>query len=482
MRKLLSLFLCLLITTIAGAEPQAITLKEYLQEISKNDPAYQAIFHEKSTAEGLVKSLHAMYDTRVFAGYSYGEQAEAKFGSFNTKDGKRTNWSLGGAKKFKPTGTELSGTFLRADTSTTYETIPQDTEVVNNKPAVTWRITQPLWRDWLGILSRMPIERMEIQKEVAVISEQENEEAYYEEAIKLYYDWLSLTLSLEPLKESLNNAELLLKQVERQYKNDVALKTDLLRSQEAVLIYQNSLEEILYNWNMVGSELYKKMNKVFVPAQSWDDLSQMPEVRTDFYVSKEVLVLKDIRPLASLDKMVKQIKMEIAEHKRKELPKLSVYGEVADYKNEDSQTDSFSALNSRDTVVGFDFSMSLDKSDTQGYLQQLKESISKAEENLADTKKSLQNLLNNYLLKVKSWKKLKENAQKIADYSEERLKLETKRYQSGKSMLRDVADYRNQYAQNKTNYLNKMIELAKLEVQVASLNDELLNKVKEEIK
>ena len=48
-------------------------------------------------------------------------------------------------------------------------------------------------------------------------------------------------------------------------------------------------------------------------------------------------------------------------------------------------------------------------------------------------------------------------------------------------MLRDIADYRNQFTQNETEYLNKMIQLSKLYIQIASVNDDLLAKVKKEI-
>ncbi|MBU1683613.1 TolC family protein, partial [Patescibacteria group bacterium] len=141
-----------------------------------------------------------------------------------------------------------------------------------------------------------------------------------------------------------------------------------------------------------------------------------------------------------------------------------------------------SSLNSRDTKVGFDFSMSLDNSEPKGALQLAEESINKAKEDLEGARQNLENIYRNYLLKAKAWRNLKDNAKSIAESSGERLAIESQRYSSGKSMLRDIADYRNQFAANETDYFTKMIELAKLEVQIASLNDELLMKVKKEIK
>ncbi|MFC1517721.1 TolC family protein [Candidatus Margulisiibacteriota bacterium] len=478
---LILLMFFLMQSMFAYAEPQKLVLNEYLQAIKANDPAYQAIFHEKNTAAGLLKSVQAMYDTYLFAGYSYGEQGPSTFGSFSVKDGKNTMWTMGGSKKLKATGTELSATFMRTDTSATYEVQPQDVDVITNKPSLGIRIAQPLWKDFMGILSRIPVERMEIQADIAELSEAENEETYYEAAISLYYDWLSLTLALNPLKESYANAQALLKQVKKQYRNDVALKTDLLRSQEAVWQYQNALEETLYNWNQVGSELYRKMGQEFTPAASWEELPVEPEVKTDFCKCDPEEKFKNIRPIMTLEKLLSQFELDVEESKRKELPELSVYGEVSDYKEEDKNTDSFSSLNSRDTKVGFDFSMSLDNSEPKGILQQAEENISKTKEDLEDTRTILNTLYNNYLLKVKAWGNLEKTAKAIADSSEERLKLETRRYRSGKTKLKDVADYRNQFAANETDYLNKMIELAKLEVQIASLNDDLLDKVQAEL-
>lgn len=175
---IISLILIFLPNIFLLADTPKLTLKKYLSSIQDKDPAYQAIFHEKNTTEGLLKSLHAMYDTHLFAGYSYGEQGPSTFGSFSVKDGKNTTWTMGGSKKFKATGTELSTTFLRTDTQATYEVQPQDVDVITNKPSVAVKITQPLWKDFMGILSRIPVERMEIQEEIAELSEEENEEAF----------------------------------------------------------------------------------------------------------------------------------------------------------------------------------------------------------------------------------------------------------------------------------------------------------------
>jgi outer membrane protein TolC len=242
------------------------------------------------------------------------------------------------------------------------------------------------------------------------------------------------------------------------------------------------LEETLYNWNVVGSELYKKMSREFTPAKNWKKLPQNPELSEDLLINYQAQTLNNIRPLKILDKTIAQLNLDIEANRRQAMPNMSVYGEVSDYKNEDSATDSFSNLNSRDTVVGLEFSYSLDKSDTKGGKIQLNETIRKIEETRANTKASLANLLNNNILKDNTWQKIESNSKRLSNYSKEKLFLESKRFKNGKSYLRDVSDYRNQYANNKTAHLNKVIQLAKLKVTIASLNDELLEQVENKLK
>jgi hypothetical protein len=476
MKRFLLLFVLLLINATNIIASNILTIDDFLKSAQENDPEYKAIFHDTATVEGLTKSIEALYDLQLYGSAYLTKQPRTNQNGLGLmKDAQLKGYKFGGRKKIKETGSLIDISFNRTDFRGTMQTSfsPSDISIVNNRPQLSYTIAQPLLRDFMGKLSRMPLKRLEIQKKIATLSEKENEEKYFEEQIMLYYDWISLTLAIEPLKESYLNAQKLLEQVKSLYKNDAAIKSDLLQSEEAVLMYENALTETLYNWNQLGLIIYKKIGKEFFPATSYNYLPSKPKLYADLCKQNKPEVFTTNRALQIIEMLIKQYQVDKNINNQTKLPSLSVFGKATPFKETNHTTDSVSGLNTVDTTIGVELQMSFDKSDTKGKDIELDHAILKTIEELSHIDDQLSISHKNLVLKEKTFIKLSETKNKIVNLSKERLEIETGRYQKGKTFLRDVSDCRNQYVTNKINAQNHQIALIKLRVARAALNDEL---------
>ena len=70
-RKVLVIGIVLISTLLSNQ--YNLTISQYLEDITKNDPSYKSLFYDVNTLEGIIKSMEAMYDTRLFGGYSQTE-------------------------------------------------------------------------------------------------------------------------------------------------------------------------------------------------------------------------------------------------------------------------------------------------------------------------------------------------------------------------------------------------------------------------
>lgn len=472
--------ICLFMAVLAFSFSVDVSLYDYLQSISNNDPDYKKIELDAQSMEGAYQSIQAMYDTQIFGAYTYGVQDTSYIGFFDVstnayvkiplENNKSYVTNLGLNKKFVETGTIFEATYARIDS---YSDLMGSTMAVNN-PTYKIKITQPLLQDFMGILSSLPLQRMKIQKEIIALSIQENKENYYKEAINLYYDWLSLTLALEPLINSYQNAQDLYKQINDQYKNDAVLKSDLLQARSALLQLENALNSTLYSWNNLALMIHNKMGKDFVPVKDWNKLSYKPQLCEDFCLMSHEAELGDIRLFLTYEKVLDQYVLDKIKIDREKMPRLNVFVEGSKYKNSNGATDSFSDLNKNDYALGLSFSAFFENSGVKGQELSLEAEIAKKNFEKNKIKSNLGVLYKASILNLKTAVFVENNAKQVAQNYKDVLDIETKRFQLGKTQLFNITEHRNNYISSKIEHLRKMIELTKINLSIAELNDTLL--------
>ncbi|GEM_PF-5059993 len=453
------------------------TLKDFLINITKNDPAYSQLFINLQSIDGSIQSFQTLYDPKMSGSLEYTNQEEQLYSSGGTSVPLTAVQLVVGSvvlsKKLEDTGTNVSLTYMRLDNSSKLSTL----NLSQIYPSLALRLTQPLLKDELGIYSKMPLNRLRLQKEFIELSIKEAEEKYYHDAINQYYDWVSLTLALEPLSISYKNAMILYEEVQEKYRNDAALKTDLLQAENAVLIYRNALNDTLYAWNSLGSNIYQKMGKKFTAVTKWENLPNRPEICEQFCQEEPILNLPTPRIIASLERTLKQYELDLEKINRENMTDLSIYGEVSRYKNTNSSSESFLGLDKTKYIAGITFSTPLGQNSTEGQAKSILANIKTTNQEILKTKQTLETLYQNSLLNLANLKSIENNANKIADNAKSILDIESKRFSQGKTSLFSISDFRQKYTQSKIDHQNKIIAIAKLKTSIASQNDTLLDKI-----
>jgi hypothetical protein len=454
-----------------------LTIKEFLSNIIKNDPAYKQLFTEMKNIKGAIESLQVMYDPTLQGrlDYTLKDQQFASFGGtpFLLDDNQTLIASVSLAKTLEDSATNINLSYSRA--INTFKITTNDYLQVN--PALSIKITQPLWKNFMGVYSKLPNQRISIQKEIVELALKEAEEKYFLEAIEKYYDWGLLTLSLEPLIISYKNSRIIYAEVLRKYKSDAVLKSDLLQAENSVLILMNTLNDTLYAWNVLASDIYQKMDEDFSMAETWDKLPIVPEIDEKFAAKEHDQYLPNVRMISTIEKMLEQYQLDAQAIEREKMPDLSVFAELTKYNNLASEENSFLNLEKNEFNVGVNFFTFLDHYDVSGKRQSLSANIYNTEQELIKTKRMLNEFYQNNLWKIKHLNDSQNNSKRIADNSKEILDLEEKRFSLGKTSLFSLSEYRQRYVQNNIDYLRKKVELSKLKASLMALTDELLEEV-----
>lgn len=258
------ILLIIFLTSCVYAQPEELTLVDFLKEAKKVNITFQQI---------LIDELQVSFNQRI--GLSAADIILSAQGDLvlNTDDGELSaNESIGLSQLFPDTGTSWS---LSIDNNHSLERSGMYT-------SFTALISQPLIRNAMGRLHHLQKKQIQINDEMLILQIREAYEDHMASLISLYYDWLLTYVIVDSTRISLIENQKLLRDIQDRYNNKIALlkdvnrimlqviekKEQLITAQKDYANITNQIANALniqqlnkYRPSLVSNSLYKKKNE-----------------------------------------------------------------------------------------------------------------------------------------------------------------------------------------------------------------------------
>ncbi|MCP4049149.1 MAG: TolC family protein, partial [bacterium] len=434
------------------------------------DEEYKNISANLKKIEGDIISAETIYDLNLSGQLSKTMLDKITQGSFEINNTNQFASDISLNKKLRSTGTTAAfGYGYEASEMTV--SIPNITNIHNYKPYLYLSLSQPLFQDISGGLTKYPIRSLALLKKIAEIQESELMEEYFSKQISVFYDWVMATESLDVALGNYNNTLTLYNLIKRKYKSDLVNKTDFLRSKENLRKAEILLDLQLTKWNQIAEIICENTGMIYTLSTDSSKLFIRPD-KYEINIPLTEEYANRIRDIYEVRKNALILESEYIKEQSK--MRLDAFATCKIYEYA-SQKDSLSGkFNNNDYILGLKGSYNLGGSNIAGQLLSNQEKLKELELEWQKTSRDMNVLRSNTDKLIDQNAKAVNNYLEIVKLSNERYTLEKKRYNASKVLLDNVIVAQNDLLNNKSGLLNHRIAKYKNFIQKLSLNDQLL--------
>jgi outer membrane protein TolC len=212
-------------------QAQAITLEEYLIQVSKNNRSFQAIDASLSAAETRYEGADLELSPFLTASAAYtDDKSNGYLGSLATSHAQTRSYSLGLNKKFS-SGTQAAvvASVQAINAEGTAAGTATSTDVHVGSMAIS--LSQSLWKDFFGRSTRLRWERQEAQQAQEKSRYNLNAKQAQIQAEGIFWDLVYLEEEWKIRKDSLERAQRIEGWVKRRAGNGIGDRADVLNAE-----------------------------------------------------------------------------------------------------------------------------------------------------------------------------------------------------------------------------------------------------------
>lgn len=448
MKNLVFAFLFYSLT--ANSAPIKMELQNFLSQTKKNDSNIESIIADRLKSRYYVDmslpSRQTLLEIRNEYGFTRGEPGT-------------TIMSAVLSKPILETGSKLTLGRTVTDRPDREEEI---TEL---------RIEQALWRNAFGSQIRKQITNLDLERSVMELQVIEAYEDYIEQVIHSYLDLTSSYLNYSTAQRLHQESVLLLNNVQRRMKRNIASSTDLNRARLQVALRKENELQSKVNLETQSQAILRmtglEYGSIVIPETTLEmgnGLENMDIGISQFLSSsrsRKIYDKQEIVALANLDFEKQNLKPAANLLVGFNIDKSSRFG---------------TTINREEAVVGVNIQIPFGDTSTQAQIKEasyllLKSKLARKSFNAA-IEESL-HVIKNKILRQREQVAISKSKKVLAA---EIVKSEEKRYQTGRVQLENLIEDRNNLAQYEFAYLTDLTVLNKLIVQWLSLTDQLIDK------
>ncbi|HOJ50188.1 MAG TPA: TolC family protein [Spirochaetota bacterium] len=227
--------------------------------------------------------------------------------------------------------------------------------------SIKFSVTQPLLKNFFGLVDRYPLEASKLGKDIREIMNEESFEKEITSAISLYLRWLFLSKQIKLVEEIINENRDVFKQAEEMVKSGISSKADLETARVGILMYERTLFEVKKAYETLVEEIKKYYNL------SDDDYPAEIEV-FDKSISNNYNI-DNLRLVKLVDKYISQVSLSLSIAKNKRLPSLDLIGSYTLYGSADSLSKSYSNISTSEFFIGIQLSLPIFDFDVRGEIK-----------------------------------------------------------------------------------------------------------------
>ncbi|OHD56636.1 MAG: hypothetical protein A2Y33_01180 [Spirochaetes bacterium GWF1_51_8] len=496
-RKLVILILAVAWITVTGSGLHAvmtniIPIQVFVERAIKNSPEIMSELIKLKGAESLEIQSHAIYNAYLDAEYHFAYQnpqdsSESNAGIIETWN---DDFEISVAKIIPDLGTKIKAGFQYQQSLTksmapdmTSLTIVGGTNISTNNlkytmmdtftfnPELYIQISQPLLRNWFGILDRFPIKQTEFNRIITEETVNESIENIIIGLYQIYFEWFTVYHQHKIFVENVISSEKLIKQLKEKSKYGLVEQTDLDNAMIMNIEYKKTRDILAVNINRLTKKiLYWMYGSMVIPQDT-------------VYIPENELFLPPIpagpfvpamsRQMKILDIAKQLLEFQLAKEKNEYLPDLDLVFQYS-YANATTDPDEAFALSNfnHNFYVGVEFSMPIGEDLSIGKVKETKAKLQK-------WVKDVENFERNYNQALIDLNDLIAVYIKTLDYDDQLIQLATsrvngekKKYEQGRSDLYLIIQNEMTLVNYRLTKLKDYIELNKLRLQLLGLIDQ----------
>lgn len=461
---------------------QTLDLDDFLMTVQESHPLFasESLAIEIETAEKnkyighedwvITSSPYYLHQESVFSGIGVADRIDILSGDVALE---RTFWRTGGRAT-------LSWTSTYTDQEVDDIIIPllQDTIIMSTGPSRLYShkfyltYTQPLLQNFGGTLDRLQYEIQQYSIDISALQAQENKEAFILDLATRFLEWTLLSEKLRIAQKRLDLANIQLQQVKRQFQVNLVDRLDVLRSEDAVRLAEQSIVILQSQYKAQQAELavLSKSEKLYTVTPAYDLYTtiSLSDVETAIKQLEETSII--LRQLRERRDQLVHLRNGYSETSRPQL--FLTVGAGLQGGHED--LDESIVLDKPDVLVALDFRYPLGTNIAQHNIDKTDLEIEqldlKREEVLLNYTSAVQNLL----IMIHDMEKVLQLNQEHIASAQEKTQEETRLYEQGRNYLAFVIQSRDSEQQAAMTYAENAAMYHTLILQYYALMDGLL--------
>ncbi len=338
------------------------------------------------------------------------------------------------------------------------------------QPEIYLEFSQPLLKNWLGVLDQFPLEQANLNKDIQMETVQESIESIVMELYKIYFDWYLAYHQYKILEINVANTEDLLQQIRKKISYGAAEKSDLYQvmilNQE--IVKARDLARI--NYQVVTHKLMRwKFGKLGIT----NEQVYQPEEELNLPAMPAILPgVKDSRQMKLLNLSRELLRLQMEKEKNTILPELNAVGRISLGHTGYEESGAFQPENFNPSyAIGLNFSYPLGENLSRGKIKEIKSQIRKWSKEVDQFERMYTQGVSDLLEMTSVYRSVLDYDNNLIKYSGWIVNEEKKKYSQGRSDLYLIIKNENDYLRYQIKYVEDYVQYKRVQLELLGLLD-----------
>ncbi|HMB01133.1 MAG TPA: TolC family protein [Spirochaetota bacterium] len=478
--------LVFLIISLLHGRDKIISIQDFAAACLEKHPEYQQELINLDLEKNLGEQLKSIYDVyltgQLFYNYKQNEMIKMEnlqsSVSNSIKEKELTNLgfnlSLQGQLPFAGTSYSLGYTVPKTVSVNRISPFKQTTNFTAYNPYLSFRLSQPLLKNWFGVLDRHPLRQQQLDRQIASITTSEAAEELLSTIYNMYIDWYSLHNRVRILTESLSNSYQLQKSFRQKQVDGVAEKSELSEVREMVLEYEKNLV-------FTAAELKSMQQRIYAYYTGRAEAAPAaikPSALVELPGLPEEIIPAAARQMKILELTRRLLTNEYQKELNAMLPELNAFLDIklSGFNLKSESDRKWGGLEYKDFKTGLNIAYPLGNKKQRAQRRAAKMKLKRWA--LEQKYFIFCFILNADQLKrrITACRKILQIDKKLITELELQIKEENKKYKQGRGDLYFIIEKKNKLLNQQLTALEDNIRLLKLKIEYLAMGDKLYNK------
>lgn len=463
-----------------------IGIEDFIKSSILNYPTVNINKGDLKAAEAQLKQAKAIHDTFFTAGVNeiYSRPMSSSLALSGTRVQNVLNSSIGILQVLPWSGTRMSAGFdmnytsLKDAGKVDIDAIKSGGEllkIIDYKsfvPGLNFSITQPLLKNWIGLLDKTPIKQAKLNLHMKKEQVKELNEFYISTLYSKYFDWILTLEQLKIYKENYDNSLVLVEQIEKKYKSGVSEAVDFYKIKGMSLNYKKAVDQYSNLLISIEDDIKKYYSQDEIKI-SFEPDYQISENYNDYDI--EFVEASNSRKMRILRFSLEYIENELKVERNCRMPELNLSFN-GKWQGQKEDNGSFSGFKNDEYIIGLGLTYPFGDNQGKGKLKYVRNeldiTIEKIKQFEIDYKCELRKMKRSILTMLT----VLENDMELIKAMNAQVREEEKKYKQARSDLYFVIEAKNRLLETELDYITDRINFEKLYIQYLDITDSLYSK------